>query len=130
LVLALAACVHATETFYVPTEGEPRLNSNELRDQSDAVLRVECQRLADSSRSAGGEAILRLTLDRSGSVQRAQVVRSSGDSQIDALFGGLAAQLQLDPAPPMRGESMVVRMNMGYSCGPGSAVTTITLLGG
>ena len=126
-VLLLAACVQSTSSWFVPTEGEPRLDSNELRDRADFFLRTECPRLLAASK-AGGEAMIKLTMNRSGEVTRSEVTRSSGDEGIDGIFGPLAAQLVLTPPPDMRGESMAVRLGMGYACSGTTAATTVRFL--
>ena len=126
-VVLLAACVQSTSSWYVPTEGEPRLDTNELRDRADFFLRTECPRLI-SAEKAGGEAMIKLTMNRSGEVMRSEVTRSSGDEAIDGIFGPLAAQLVLTPPPDMRGESMAVRLGMGYACSGTTAATTVRFL--
>lgn len=125
-VLLGTACVQATETWFVPTEGEPRLDTNEIRDKADYFLRTECPRLVAAGKP-GGEAAIRLTMNRSGEVTRSEVTKSSGDEGIDGIFGPLAAQLILTPPPDMRGDSMTVRLDMGYACSGTTAATTVRL---
>lgn len=125
-VLLSTACVQATDTWFVPTEGEPRLDTNEIRDKADYFLRTECPRLVAAGKP-GGEAAIRLTMNRSGEVTRSEVTKSSGDEGIDGIFGPLAAQLVLTPPPDMRGDSMTVRLDMGYACSGTTAATTVRL---
>lgn len=123
-VLLLAGCVSAVSTYYIPTEGQPRLDTNDLRDRADFFLRAECPRLMAAGRT-GGEALIKLTLARGGEVTRAEVTRSSGDEGIDGIFGPLAAQLELTPPPDMRGDEMTVRMGMGFACSATTAAATV-----
>lgn len=124
--LLSTACVQATDTWFVPTEGEPRLDTNEIRDKADYFLRTECPRLVDAGKP-GGEAAIKLTMNRSGEVTRSEVTKSSGDEGIDGIFGPLAAQLVLTPPPDMRGDAMTVRLDMGYACSGTTAATTVRL---
>ena len=126
-LLLCAACVQSTSTFFIPTAGEPRLDTNELRDRADFFLRTECPRLIAANR-AGGEASIKLTINRSGEVTRSEVSRSSGDEGIDGIFGPLAAQLVVAPPPDMKGDAMAVRMGMGYACSGTTAATTVRFL--
>ena len=126
-LLLCAACVQSTSTFFIPTDGEPRLDTNELRDRADVFLRTECPRLIAADRP-GGEASIRLTINRSGEVTRSEVSRSSGDEAIDGIFGPLAAQLVVTPPPDMKGDAMTVRLGMGYACSSTTAATTVRFL--
>jgi TonB family protein len=113
----------------VPTPGDSRLNTIEMKDQSDAMLRPQCPRLMDGSTAATGEARIMLQIDRSGAVQRARVVRSSGDRAMDDIFGALAARLQFDPPTGMSGTTGDHPIYVGYSCSPQMAVTTLNITG-
>ena len=124
VAVLMSACVQSTNTWFIPTEGEPRLDTNELRDRADYFLRAECPRLLAADRP-GGEASIKLTINRSGEVTRSEVTRSSGDEQIDGIFGPLAAQLVVTPPPDMNKESMTVRLGMGYACSGTTAATTV-----
>ena len=124
VALLVSACLQSTEMWFVPTEGQPRLDTNELRDRADQFLRAECPRLLTAGRP-GGEASIRLTINRSGEVTRSEVTRSSGDEQIDGIFGPLAAQLVVTPPSDMTKESMAIRMGMGYACSGTTAATTV-----
>ena len=127
--LALAACVTHTTMYYKPTEGESRLDQDEFRQASDQLLGVECQRLmaGTDGKAATGEARIRLEYDQSGAVQQAQILRTSGDKQIDTMWGALAARLKFDP---QEGQTEPIRpgiIRVGYSCAANAAVTTLQL---
>lgn len=126
LLLAATACT-ATSKFYVPSEGESRLNQHTVREQADQLLALECPRLLEGRIPPTGEARIKLDVARSGAVQRAEVTRGSGDERLDEIFGSLAARLQFDPLPAEAGDGTTARMRFGYSCGPGTAVTTISM---
>ena len=73
-----------------------------------------------------GEAKLKIRVAADGRVTEAEVTRSSGDERVDDIFGQAAARLQFDPMP---GET-TARIMMGYSCAPGAAVATMTVVSG
>ena len=125
--VVVAACVSRGSYFSAP--GDSRLNTIEMKDQSDAYLRPQCPRLLDGGNAATGEARIMLEIDRSGAVKRARVVRSSGDRAIDDIFGALAARLQFDPPTGMTGETGDHPIYVGYSCSPQMAVTTLNITG-
>ena len=121
---AAAACVSSTTKYYVPTAGEDRLSTDEVRDRADDLLRIECPRLLGGGTAATGTARLTVDVGADGAVTRARVRSSSGDQRVDDIFGALAARLQVDP--PGRGPT-AARITMGYSCAPNEAVTTVQL---
>lgn len=127
LLLAATACVTRTSTYFTPTAGQPRLSQDDLRDQSDDYLAIECPRLMGTGTSAMGQARIRVHYDRSGAVQRAEITRGSGDDQIDAVWGALAARLQFDPQAGQSEELRPGILTLGYSCAPGIATTTLQL---
>jgi hypothetical protein len=127
--VALAAACTTTTRYFVPTEGEPRLTPNEVRDQSDALLAIQCPRLMGNNRYATGEARIMTELDRSGAVQKARVTRSSGDEGMDTIFGGLIARLQVDPPSGMSGDRGEHPIYIGYSCGPENHAITLNITG-
>ena len=86
-MLALPGC-RSTSTYYLPTEGQPRLNQDEFRDASDQILSVECPRLMGTSDYATGEARARIYLDRSGAVQKMEFTRPSKDERMNTVWGG------------------------------------------
>lgn len=127
LALLAAACVTSSERFYVPTEGAPRLDQNEVRESSTRFVRAECPRLLGDGTSATGAATLRLVVSSTGAVREAHIERPSPDAQMDGIFGALAAQLDLPPAASPDGD-WTTRVRMGYSCAPDAAVATFEVL--
>jgi TonB family protein len=127
VALLAAACVTRTTTYFTPTAGEARLTQDDLRDESDDFLAIECPRLMGSSRSATGQARIRVHYDRSGAVQRAEITKASGDDQIDAVWGALAARLQFEPQAGQTEDLRPGILTFGYSCAPGIATTTLQL---
>jgi hypothetical protein len=125
-MLALPGC-RSSSTYYLPTEGQPRLNQDEFRDASDQILSVECPRLMGSSDYATGEARARLYIDRSGAVQKIEFTRPSKDDRMNTVWGGLAARLQFDPQEGQKEDLRAAMMTIGYSCGKGTALTTLQL---
>jgi hypothetical protein len=120
---ALAGCVSSQTRYYVPTEGQPRLGTNDVKDQAEVMLRAECPRLLQGAPSALGEAHLVVDVDGGGKVARARIAKSSGDERVDAMFAGLLAQLEVDA--PESGKARSSRVRMGYSCSPEQAVVTV-----
>jgi TonB family protein len=123
-VAVAAACVSSTTKYYVPSAGEDRLSTDEVRERADELLRVECPRLLGGTTAATGAARLTVDVGADGAVTRARVRSSAGDQRVDDIFGALAARLQVDP--PERGPR-AARITMGYSCAPNEAVTTVQL---
>jgi hypothetical protein len=121
-----AACTH-TSTYYVPTGGQPRLNQDEFRDASDQILSVECPRMMGTSDFATGEARARIEIDKSGAVQKVQFTRPSNDDRINTVWGGLASRLQFDPQEGQTEDLRAAIITIGYSCGKGTALTTLQL---
>lgn len=127
LLLVTAGCVTRTTTYFTPTAGEARLDQDELRDESDDFLSIECPRLMGGGTSATGQARIRVHYDRTGAVQRAEITRASGDDQIDAVWGALAARLQFQPQGEQTEDLRPGILVFGYSCAPGIATTTLQL---
>jgi hypothetical protein len=127
LGLVASGCVHQTNTYYKPTAGDPRLSQDEVRDQSDDVLKIECPRLMGGHQSATGEARIRVEYDRSGAVQQAQITRASNDPQIDTVWGALAARLKFDAQAGQTEELKPAILTFGYSCSPTVAITTLQI---
>ena len=123
LVLLTGAC--AKPTYTAPYQS-PRLNSGGIRDVSEEQLRAECDRLIATRTPPTGEATLLIQVAADGKVSEAKITRSSGDQRVDEIFGQAAARLQFDPMP---GETSA-RIKMGWSCSPGNAVTTLTVVSG
>jgi hypothetical protein len=123
-VLALAACVTSAQRSFLPDPNAGRLSPDDWRSRASALLEAECPRLMGTARSALGEAGFELVLGSGGVVREAILTRASNDERIDAMFGGLAAQLVFatttsdgDHAP----------ITAGYSCAPNAAVATLEL---
>lgn len=127
LALTLSACVRYTE-YEIPA-GEARMSLDEMRQEADLMLRAHCPRLMGGRASATGEASVRLVVARDGIVRRTRVTRSSGDEQVDQMFGTLGAHLQFSPQSAMRSDEMNATMLAGYSCGAERAVATVNVLG-
>ncbi len=126
LVIAAAGCVTRTSTAYVPSPEEPRLSTDEARDQLDQLLRVECPRLMQAGRDTR-VARVDLDVDREGHVLRSRIGSSTGDERIDAMFGAIAAKLQLAPPAEMKNDVETGHVRMGYSCSSTAAVATVDL---
>jgi len=124
--LASAGC-RSTSTYYLPTAGAPRLNQDEFREASDQILQVECPRLMGSSDFATGEARARVYLDKSGAVQKMEYTRPSNDERMNTVWGGLGARLQFDPQEGQTEDLRAAIVTIGYSCGKGTALTTLQL---
>ena len=126
VALVLGACT-TTQTYYTPSEEQPRMTPDLLRDRGHNIVRAECPRLIGVNDVATGVAHIRLDVESDGEVRRATVEQSSGDERMDEIFGGLAAQLKVDPPSPMTGETVPAAVQIGYSCSRTGG--TITLEG-
>ena len=128
-LLALGGCVTQTSTYFLPTPGQPRLTSDDARDQLDAVLRAECPRLLGASKPSGA-ANVGVDLDRSGDVVRARITQSSSDDQMDKVIGAVAARMHFaaPPAADVKNDTVAGRLRMGYSCSKDAAVATVEIL--
>ena len=124
--LALAACT-TTQQYYLPSEDQPRISADLLRDRGHNIVRAECPRLIGVNEMATGVAHIRLDVESDGDVRRAMIANSSGDERMDEIFGGLAAQLKVDPPANVSGETMPAMVKIGYSCSQTGG--TITLEG-
>ncbi|MDQ2765529.1 MAG: hypothetical protein M3Y30_00110 [Gemmatimonadota bacterium] len=125
--IVVSGCIHQTRTYYKPTAGESRLSQDELRDQSDDMLKIECPRLMGTNKSATGEAKIRIEYDKAGAVQQAEVLRASNDPQIDTVWGALAARLQFQPQAGQTDDLTTAILTFGYSCAPNVAITTLQI---
>jgi len=126
-VMFVAGGCRSTSTYYLPTEGQPRLNQDEFRDASDQILSVECPRLMGTSDYATGAAKARLYIDKSGAVQKIEFTRPSPDERMNTVWGGLGARLQFDPQEGQTEDLRAAIVTIGYSCGKGTALTTLQL---
>ncbi len=125
-MLAFPGC-RSTSTYYVPTEGQTRLNQDEFRDASDQILSVECPRLMGTSDYATGEARARVYVDKNGAVQKIEFTRPSSDERMNTVWGGLGARLQFDPQEGQTEDLRASMITIGYSCGKGTALTTLQI---
>ena len=123
-LLAGAACFQSTSKYYVPTAGDSRLDENELRVEAEQLLRVECERLKGGKSSVSGEGTFVLDVSATGSVQRVKVSKSTGDSELDDIFGALSARLDVGAAEPKAGS---IRMRASYFCEPDKSLVTIEM---
>ena len=129
LVATIAAGCGGARTYYVPPQGEARLNTVEMREHSDSLLRGECPRLLDASSPATGEARIIAEIDRAGAVRRARIARTSGDPAMDDIFGRLVARLQFDAPSNLDAETGNHPIYIGYSCSSQLGVTTLNITG-
>jgi hypothetical protein len=53
------------------------------------------------------------------------IAHSSGDERMDEIFGGLAAQLKVDPPANVTGETIPGTLKLGYSCSPTAGTITV-----
>ncbi len=127
VALVLGAACTTRQTYYTPSEEQPRMTPDVLRDRGHDIVRAECPRLIGVNEMATGVAHIRLDVESDGEVRRAAVEHSSGDERMDEIFGGLAAQLKVDPPSPMTGETVPAVVRIGYSCSRTGG--TITLEG-
>jgi outer membrane biosynthesis protein TonB len=126
-LLLAAGCVATTTTAYVPTAGQPRLTTDDARDEIDALLRAECPRLVKAGKPSG-ESHVSVDVDASGNVSAARLQTSSGDEEMDKIFGGTAARLHFQTTGESSSATTSGRLRMGWSCSGDAAVTTIQLL--
>jgi hypothetical protein len=119
----LAACVTNSQQSFLPDPNAARITPDDWRDRASALLEAECPRLMGTGSAALGEAGFIVVLGPSGIVREAILTRSSGDERIDAMFGGLAAQLRVDVS--RSGERAPI--TAGYSCARNASVATLEL---
>jgi hypothetical protein len=124
LALAVVACT-TRQQYYLPSEDQPRLTTDLMRDRGHNIVRAECSRLLGVRQMATGVAHIRLDVGADGAVRRAMIAHSSGDERMDEIFGGLAAQLKVDPPADVRGETIPGTLKLGYSCSPTAGTITI-----
>lgn len=157
VLFVVVGCVTSVTRYYTPPPGAQRLTPQELRTQLQLLLGVECPRLLAGKPSVAGGAELSLALAADSSVSRATITRTSGDSRVDDIIGGLAAELTLrrradsatvraatDSVPPAVPEADTTagavaaaagsradraRAVVLYSCTPSAAVATVTIGG-
>lgn len=123
-VMAIAACT-MTEQYYTPSPDQPRLTIDLLRDRGHNIVRAECPRLIGVRQSVTGVAHITVDVESDGEIRRAVIQHSSGDERMDEIFGGLAAQLKVDPPANVRGETIPGTIRIGYSCSPTTGTITV-----
>ena len=124
IALGIVACT-TTERYYLPSEDQPRLTADLMRDRGHNIVRAECPRLLGARAEVTGVAHIRVDVEADGDVRRAVVSHSSGDERMDEIFGGLAAQLKVDPPGDVRGETIPGSLKLGYSCSPTAGTITV-----
>ena len=124
LVLAVAACT-TTQQFYLPSDDQPRLTADLMRDRGHNIVRAECSRLLGVRQAVTGVAHIRVDVAADGAVRRASISHSSGDERMDEIFGGLAAQLKVDPPANAGSETIPGTLKLGWSCSPTAGTITV-----
>jgi TonB family protein len=120
----VVACT-TTQQYFTPSEDQPRLTTDLMRDRGHNIVRAECPRLLGVRETATGVAHIRVDVESDGEVRRAMIAHSSGDERMDEIFGGLAAQLKVDPPTNVRGETIPGTLKIGYSCSPTAGTITV-----
>lgn len=123
VIAMLGGCVTSSQQSFLPDPNAARITPDEWRDRASALLAAECPRLMGTGSAAFGEAGFAVILGATGVVREAILTRSSGDERVDALFGGLSAQLQF--GRNSGGERAPI--TAGYSCAPNASVATLEL---
>ena len=124
VALAVVACT-TTQQSYTPSADQPRLTTDLMRDRGHNIVRAECPRLLGVRQTVTGVAHIRVDVEADGEVRRATIVHSSGDERMDEIFGGLAAQLKVDPPANVQGETIPGTLRLGYSCSPTAGTITV-----
>ena len=123
LVLVLACTT--TQQYYLPSEDQPRLTTDLMRDRGHNIVRAECPRLLGVRQTITGVAHIKVDVASDGAVRRATISHSSGDERMDEIFGGLAAQLKVDPPANAGSETIPGTLKLGYSCSPTAGTMTV-----
>ena len=121
--LILAGCVTSSQASFLPDPNSPRLTPDDWRDRATTLVAAECPRLMGTGAAALGEAGFTVVLGAGGAVREAILTRSSGDERLDALFGGLAAQLRFERSQ----DGDRAPITAGYSCARNASVATLEL---
>ena len=124
VALVVAACTTAQQ-YYLPSEDQPRMTTDLMRDRGHNIVRAECPRLLGVRQAVTGVAHIRVDVASDGSVRRAMISHSSGDERMDEIFGGLAAQLKVDPPANAGSETLPGTLKLGYSCSPTAGTITV-----
>lgn len=125
VVLLMAACVTQTSRYYVAYSNDTRITPDQFRDAGDTLIGSQCGRLMGNVATQGGEARFRLEINGGGQVEKAHLARSSGDEQVDSIFGALAARLRF--VPPADGKTLTHRIAAGYACSQSAAAVTLDI---
>jgi len=128
VLLATVACVRTVTRYYLPDAHNPRFDTDGATQALDQYLRVQCPDRIAAKKSESGEVRLTILTDTSGSVTRAELVQGSGDEMLDGLFGTVAAQLKVDSLRATTTPVATRKLQMGFSCSPTAAVSTLQLL--
>ena len=124
VAVALVACT-TTRQYFLPSEDQPRLTTDLMRDRGHNIVRAECPRLLGVRETVTGVAHIRVDVEADGEVRRAMIAHSSGDERMDEIFGGLAAQLKVDPPANAGSETIPGTLRLGYSCSPTAGTITV-----
>ena len=124
LVLGVVACT-TTQQFYLPSDDQPRLTTDLMRDRGHNIVRAECPRLLGVRQSVTGVAHIKVDVGADGAVRRASIAHSSGDERMDEIFGGMAAQLKVDPPANAGSTTIPGTVKLGYSCSPTAGTITV-----
>lgn len=124
IALAVMGCT-TTQQYYLPSNDQPRLSTDLVRDRGHNIVRAECPRLLGVRQMVTGVAHIRVDVGADGAVRRAMIAHSSGDERMDEIFGGLAAQLKVDPPANVAGETIPGTLKLGYSCSPTAGTITV-----
>ena len=124
LALAIVACT-TTQQFYLPSEDQPRLTADLLRDRGHNIVRAECPRLLGVRQSVTGVAHIKVDVGSDAGVKSATIAHSSGDERMDEIFGGLAAQLKVDPPANAASPTIPGTLKLGFSCSPTAGTMTV-----
>ena len=124
---AFLACVHTVTRYYLPDARNPRFDADGATAVLDQYLRLQCPERLAARKPERGDVRLTITADTSGAVTRAELVSSSGDTSLDALFGTIAAQLKVDSLRATTKAVATRRLRIGFSCAPTVAVATLEI---
>ena len=123
--LALVAACTTTQQYFLPSDDQPRMTTDLMRDRGHNIVRAECSRLLGVRQSVTGVATIRVDVGTDGAVRRAMIAHTSGDERMDEIFGGLAAQLKVDPPAAAGNETIPGTLKLGYSCSPTAGTITV-----
>jgi TonB family protein len=124
VALVVVACT-TTQQYFLPADDQPRLTTDLMRDRGHNIVRAECPRLLGVRQTATGVAHIRVDVASDGAVRRAMIAHSSGDERMDEIFGGLAAQLKVDPPANAGSQTVPGTLKLGYSCSPTAGTITV-----